>query len=148
MQTDTNLPSENTNTPNQENPQPTPKSNKTLIIILVCSIGAIILLALAIIGGVFALRQFAPNAIPSLTTANDGNSTVTEQESSIASVAEKVGPSVVSIVTQTRSRSMYGTLSGAAAGTGIIVSKDGYVMTNNHVLESATDVSNVYSTGE
>ena len=148
MQTDTNLPPENTKTPSQENPQPTPKSNKTLIIILVCCIGAVILLALAIVGGIFALRQFSPNSIPSLTTTNDGNTTITEQESSIASVAEKVGPSVVSIITQTRSNSMYGTSSGAAAGTGIIVSKDGYVMTNNHVLESATDVSIVDSTGE
>lgn len=124
------------------------KSNKTLIIALVSTFGAIILIGLCVVGGIFAFRYLGPNDTPSLTSSNDGNTTVTEQESSIASVAEKVGPSVVSIVTQTQSRSYYGTTSGSAAGTGIIISKDGYVMTNNHVLEGASNVSIIDSKGE
>lgn len=124
------------------------KSNKALVISLVSIFGTIILLGLGIVGGIYASRYFSPNSTPSLTSGADGNATITAEESSIASVAEKVGPSVVSIVTQTRSSSAFGGASGEAAGTGIVVSKNGYVMTNNHVLESATDVSVVDSNGE
>jgi S1-C subfamily serine protease len=124
-------------------------SNKPLIITLVSVFGVIILLGLGTVGGIFASRYFGPDATPALSATSDGNAAVTDQESSIASVAEKVGPSVVSIVTQTQSTSRYGTTSsGAAAGTGVIVSKDGYVMTNNHVIESSTKVSVVDSKGE
>ena len=126
---------------------PSKKSQKPLIITF-SIFGAIILLVLGLVGGTVLTRTLGPNASPSLSTSADGNQTVTDEESSIASVAEKVGPSVVSIVTQTRTNSYYGSTSGEAAGTGIIVSKDGYVMTNNHVLEGATSVSVVDSTGE
>jgi len=127
---------------------PRPKSSKPLIITLVSAFGAIILIALGIVGGMILTRSMGPYASPALTSGSDGNATVTAEESSIASVAEKVGPSVVSIVTETRSRSYYGTTSGQAAGTGIVVSKDGYIMTNNHVLQDATNVSVVDSNGE
>lgn len=131
----------------QHAPVNTKKSQKPLIITL-SIFGAVILLVAGLVGGIVVTRTLGPNASPSLSTAADGNQAVTDTESSISSVAEKVGPSVVSIVTQIRSSSYYGSNSGEAAGTGIIVSKDGYVMTNNHVLEGATSVSVVDSSGE
>lgn len=137
-------------TPESTEPKPPkPRSNKPLIITIVSIVGALILLGAGVVGGMLAVSYFAPNASPSLTATNDGNTTVTAEESSIAAVAEKVGPSVVSIVTQTQSNSYFGgATTGEAAGTGIVVSKDGYVMTNNHVLESATKVSVVDSEGQ
>ncbi len=54
----------------------------------------------------------------------------------VARVVAAVGPSTVSIRTQLRS----GVFSGSAAGTGIIVSSDGEVITNAHVVEGATAV--------
>lgn len=135
--------------PVQPNKQRSKKSRKKLIVGLISLFSVLILLGFGLIAGSHIVRQyFSPNADPSLTSTNDGNTTVTDEESSIASVAEKVGPSVVSIVTQTSSASAFGAVSSQAAGTGIVVSKDGYVMTNNHVLESATDVSVVDSNGE
>ena len=144
----TNETPQQTPTPNPPaSPQPKKKSTKIAIITLVSVVGGVVLLALGIVGGIIAVRTFAPNAIPSLSSGVDGNATITAQESSIASIAEKVGPSVVSIVTSTRSSSSFGA-SGSAAGTGIVISKDGYVMTNNHVIEGATSVSVVDSSGE
>jgi serine protease Do len=74
---------------------------------------------------------------------DDGNIVTTAEEQSIASVAETVGKSVVSIVAKTQSR--FGSQTGA--GTGIIVSKDGYIMTNKHVVSGASDVSVILSDG-
>src|SRR5690606_20098766 len=68
--------------------------------------------------------------------ANDGNKPVTQEETEIASVVEKVSPSVVSIVTTSRTISpYYGAQEEDSAGTGIIISKDGYVLTNKHVID-------------
>jgi len=109
--------------------------------------GGAVLICFGIAGGMLISHTLQPTATPSLTSADDGNKAVTAEESSIAAVAEKVGPSVVSIVTETETRSYLGTTSGGAAGTGIIVSKDGYVMTNNHVLQDSTNVTVVDSEG-
>jgi serine protease Do len=73
---------------------------------------------------------------------------VTQQENDIAAVATKVGPSVVSIVTSTQVTSYYyGDSSQEAAGTGIVVSANGYIMTNNHVIDGATKVTAIDSDG-
>lgn len=87
------------------------------------------------------------SSLTSLTSGEDGNKTITQEEQSIANVAKKVAPSVVSIVTSSKVRSMYGTASQSGAGTGIIISKDGYVLTNNHVIDGASKVSVVDSSG-
>lgn len=77
---------------------------------------------------------------------DDGNKMVTKDEQTIASVVATVSPSVVSIVTTTSSRqSAY---AEQAAGTGMIVTKDGYIMTNKHVVRGAQKVSVITSEGK
>lgn len=76
-----------------------------------------------------------------LTKTNTVNSeTVVSQEGDvIANVASKVGPSVVSILTETTAQTVYGRMATQqAAGTGIVISADGYVVTNKHVVTSTT----------
>lgn len=83
-----------------------------------------------------------------LTSGADGNKIVTQEEENLASVVTKVSPSVVSIVTKSQSTDLYyGTATEEGAGTGIIVSKDGYVMTNKHVIDGTSTVSVVLSDG-
>jgi S1-C subfamily serine protease len=53
----------------------------------------------------------------------------------ISSVAAKVDPGIVDINT------VLGYQNGAAAGTGIVLSADGLVLTNNHVVAGATSIS-------
>lgn len=129
-------------------PQPVKKSSKKPLIIGISILSAFLILGVGTVGGIFVAKQFASETSTFLSGTTDGNAPVSDEERSIAAVAEKVSPSVVSIVTETRTNSYYGADSGAAAGTGIIVSKDGYVLTNNHVLESATSVSVIDSNGE
>lgn len=66
--------------------------------------------------------------------------TIVMQEGEVtAEVAKKVGPSVVSIITESTSENRYGFLSRQqGAGTGIILSSDGYVVTNRHVVPQGT----------
>jgi putative serine protease PepD len=54
----------------------------------------------------------------------------------IEAVAAKVVPSVVNIVVDLQSR--FGTSSGV--GSGVIIRQDGYILTNNHVVDSATKI--------
>lgn len=79
-----------------------------------------------------------------------GNS-VEFEETSIASIVSKVTPAVVSIISETRSSGyslFFGSGTSQSAGTGMIVSSDGYVLTNKHVIEGASKVQVVTSSGD
>ncbi len=61
-------------------------------------------------------------------------------ETSVA-VAEKVLPSVVGIKVSYQINSIFGNSTGEATGSGIIISEDGYIVTNNHVISSESNSS-------
>lgn len=151
---DTNAPTESpaqAPTSSPETPAPAPrlpkKSNKALLISIVIIIGVLGLIGIGVGGGMWLQHTMNPKQATTLTSGVDGNTTITETESSIAAVVEKVNPSVVSIVGTTQTQGYYRNSTSEAAGTGIIVSSDGYVMTNNHVIESTDDLSVVDSEG-
>ena len=78
------------------------------------------------------------------TDSNSANFT----EGSIAEVADKVSKSVVSIVTSTKSMNLFGqSTDSQAAGTGIVVTKDGYILTNKHVINGAHKVTVILDDG-
>jgi serine protease Do len=77
-------------------------------------------------------------------TITDGNKIITKEEEDVANVISKVSPSIVSIVTQSSNGYGYGE---EGAGTGIIVGKEGYVLTNKHVIEGANTLSIVLTDG-
>lgn len=80
-------------------------------------------------------------------STTDGNS-ANFTEGSIADVAAKVTPSVVSIRTVTTTKSFFGrSYDSQASGTGIIVSSDGYILTNKHVADGATRISVILDDG-
>ncbi|MBR3220252.1 trypsin-like peptidase domain-containing protein [Candidatus Saccharibacteria bacterium] len=78
---------------------------------------------------------------------SDGNS-ANFTDGSIADVASKVSPAVVSILTETSTENWLGqSTSSQAAGTGFIISSDGYILTNKHVVEDARNISVVLDDG-
>jgi len=64
------------------------------------------------------------------------------------SVVEAVSQSVVSISTESVQRYGRGQYIAEGAGTGVIITGDGYILTNNHVVENATQLSITTSTGD
>ncbi|MDY6833805.1 MAG: trypsin-like peptidase domain-containing protein [Chloroflexota bacterium] len=61
---------------------------------------------------------------------------------------ETVAPAVVSVVTEKVTYGMfYRAIPQTGAGTGVIVSSDGYIVTNNHVIEGAETITVTLSDG-
>ncbi len=130
---------------------PTPprrrRSNAPLYIV-----GALLLVAIGI-GGTLLYQQYMseqgqPTAIRQVP-ANDGNALRTSEEATVSSVAERVSPSVVSIVIEKAATgsSFWGSDVQQGAGSGIIVSADGYILTNKHVVKGASTVEVVLADG-
>ena len=96
--------------------------------------------------GVLAYNE-AHKPLTVLSSGTDGNA-ANFTEGSIADVVSKVSDSVVSIVTSTTGRDYYGrTYESGAAGTGVIVSSDGYILTNKHVAGDAKTITVVLHDG-
>lgn len=77
------------------------------------------------------------------TTSNGGK--VGDDGLSKADVAELVSASVVEITTSETLRN--GLVYSSGAGSGVIVTESGMILTNNHVVEGATDISVRLSNG-
>ena len=69
----------------------------------------------------------------------------TDYSNTSIAVANKVLPSIVGISIDYTVNSMFGQSSTAkASGSGIIISEDGYILTNNHVINNSSSNSNSY----
>ncbi|MEQ2520054.1 trypsin-like peptidase domain-containing protein [Ruthenibacterium sp. CLA-JM-H11] len=90
-------------------------------------------------GGKTVIYQAAP-ADSSDSSSSTGMPT-DAASMSVEEIAEKVGPSVVEVTTETVSYSnFFGQYVTSGAGSGVIISEDGYIITNNHVIEGASSI--------
>ncbi len=100
------------------------------------------------LAGGYVSQSMGGASLTNRSVTPDGNSIVTQEEEDISSVASSVGPSVVSIVTKSQARSYFGgSQTQEGAGTGIVISEDGYVLTNKHVVSGSNDLAVVMSDG-
>lgn len=100
------------------------------------AVGAVVLALVSAFGGGLVANRLAgdkPAASPSVVSQNPAPNL---DRSSVGGVAEAVLPSVVDIST------------GEAEGSGIIMTADGQVITNNHVVAGAKQLQVTFSTGK
>ncbi len=80
-------------------------------------------------------------------TSSQNHVDISDYSGTAVAVAEKVFPSVVGITVTYQINTIFGgSGTGEVAGTGIILTEDGYILTNNHIV--ASDSSSYYAVQE
>ena len=79
------------------------------------------------------------NSKPTSDSSNSSDNYDTADGMAGEDIYKKVNPSVVSVISTTSE--------GTGSGSGVIMSKDGYIITNNHVVDGAQSVSVQLSDG-
>jgi len=115
------------------------------LLLVVLALAAAILGSL--VGGAvvyFAVQRASPQPSPVMVPATSPPQTVPptplEAGMSVVDAVQRVGPSVVTVVNQ-----LSPTTSGR--GSGVIISDDGHIITNNHVVEGGGQLSLVLADG-
>ena len=86
---------------------------------------------------------------PALATQITNQTINIEVDLAITNAVEKVGPAVVTIVGIIPGQNTFfgRTPDSPVSGSGVIISPDGYIITNNHVIEDTVDVSVIFADG-
>lgn len=78
----------------------------------------------------------------------DSSAVIELKDSDLVQLVKKTSPTVVSIITAQLASSGFTQQVAEGAGTGIIISSDGYILTNRHVVSGAQSVTIVTSIGD
>ncbi len=141
-----------------------PKLGAFILVAVIC----VLLSGAAAFGGTFAARQLLESQDAAAPTQNGASSqnaappqagnvqqpakttviyesvaSSNETVSGYSSVATGVLPTVVEITTETKTSTsfFFGDYVTQGAGSGVIISSDGYIVTNNHVVEGAENIT-------
>ncbi len=98
--------------------------------------------------GTFPWARTVSTAYPT-NTSSSGTTIVTTEEQAIENAVKIASPAVVQINITSVSQNPFGFSSGTqeGLGSGFIITSDGYVLTNNHVVENATKITVVLKDG-
>ncbi|GGV53572.1 protease [Streptomyces longisporoflavus] len=95
-------------------------------------LAAVAIAAAAVGGGTAYAFQELTGKDGTSSSATNTNVVPTSQKGTVSGVAEAVSPSIVEISAKSNS--------GEATGSGVIITGDGEIITNNHVISGATSV--------
>ena len=96
------------------------------------------------------LKQYSVSESGGTITTANGVEDAVGQALTVTQIADKVGPAVVGIVNKQTVMSWWGggVTEQEGNGSGFIISSDGYIVTNSHVIEGANTIQVVLSSGE
>jgi 2-alkenal reductase len=134
---------------------------KTLYILLVMAVAGFSALTGAVAGGAVVYRAIQKGSVnlPELvqeilpTNNTDPNQILTlnttDVQTSITQSVQKVGPAVVTVVGTVPGQNTFFGSTGdqTVSGTGFFITDEGYILTNNHVVEGTREVTIVLSDG-
>ncbi|MEE1043475.1 MAG: trypsin-like peptidase domain-containing protein, partial [Clostridia bacterium] len=95
------------------------------------------------------LRQYSVTESGGKLTSDNGSENK-GTALNVTQIADKVGPAVVGVVNKQTVMSWWGggVTEQEGSGSGFIISSDGYIVTNSHVIEGANSIEVVLSSGE
>jgi len=127
--------------PSTVTPAPSSGARSGPSLLMAALVGALVSALVAT--GLFFVFPDRSSTTQVVRQATQANAVLSGTSLNIAGVLEKVRPSVVTIKTTSRTA---GGLE-AATGSGIVLSADGLVLTNAHVIEGATSIEVEYADG-
>ena len=104
--------------------------------------------------GGFLVGYFLPTkeakqaALQTVTEKEKTEKLVVEESSAIIDTVKKIGPSVVSILTTANVKDFWGIINQKGGGTGFIITSDGLILTNKHVVEAAKELTVITRDGK
>ncbi|MDX1996058.1 MAG: trypsin-like peptidase domain-containing protein [bacterium] len=82
--------------------------------------------------------NFSSANAPLNASVQDDHELLDAYSRAVVNVVETVGPAVVSISIKRPAQNRYG--GGEGAGSGVVITPDGFILTNNHVVENASSI--------
>lgn len=109
---------------------------------IITTVGILLLSGVVGFGAGYAGSHLSNNANVTIQQQTNKSNFGTVQVSDVSDIVEKCKDSVVEITTESASsgNSIFGQYVSQGAGSGVIISKDGYIVTNNHVVSGATSL--------
>jgi serine protease Do len=117
----------------------------------------------SIAGGVIVYNYMSQNTTTAISTqsqptievqsANNQTQTLqvnsTDVETAVTTAVQNVGPAVVTVVGTIPGQQTFFGYSGdsTSTGSGVFISSDGYILTNNHVIEGAQQLQVIFADG-